>query len=85
MADDFTFDHVNYIFGNVGCLVGDSLKVPGYRYQVNKLRNTIWVIAHILLNIQIHLAVHGVHFVVGSTNVTREVGIGIDKLFLSIS
>jgi hypothetical protein len=35
MPDVYSFDQENHIFGDIGSVVADALKVPGYKNQID--------------------------------------------------
>jgi hypothetical protein len=68
MANDDTFNHVDYILGNIGGLVGDTLQVAGDEEEMDENLYLLGVFFYIILNEEEYFFIHLIHFVVGSAD-----------------
>jgi hypothetical protein len=64
VPNDFTFYHVDDLFGNVGGMVCDPLKVPGNQEKVNQITHAIGLLDDSILYLGMDLAVDTIHLII---------------------
>ena len=64
MADNPAFGHVDNIFGNIGCVIGDALQMAGNRQKMNQGLNLFRMLQDALFYQIIHFLIDAINIIV---------------------
>jgi hypothetical protein len=77
--DNLTFDHVDNVLGYIRGMVGYPLKVTRDKHMMEQSVNLVRVLPYRLLSLGDYFPFDFIHLIVGGHNLSRQIGIHIDK------